>query len=142
MVFDIDRWLSFIQDNWLVILIVLVVVVGVINFIRRLVATFIMLILMAIVLGWAFHVYAPEGGIQPPSFTEATALTAVEYLQQVDAEYTIDKKGNYKVEARGVSVSGNIKNSKLRLEVLGQSRYITLDASVRKKLTSLLEAGG
>lgn len=138
---DWGAWGAFLHENWLYVLIGGLIVLGVISFVRKLLTSILMLILMGLVLMWAFHTYVPQHDLQPSTLATATVDGVVKYLDQIPGtDSTIDKKGNYKIAGGGVTLSGNVKNSGVRVEVLGQKRYIKLDKAAKMQLDKLLDA--
>jgi len=120
--YDMDTWVQFFKDNWLVLVIALVVLFLVIKIVKTVVKwAIVAVILIGVVLYSGYTLEDVKGiGAKVAESVKQEAVTAMAG-EVKDATYTTNSDGTFTVKSKNIEINGNPGDNEVKVSFQGAS---------------------
>lgn len=121
-----DVWITFLKENWLVIVIALVVLLMIINFVKTVIKWVLVLIIAAFIIIYSGISLKDINGALTSVTDQAVSLSKDQVVNMLkdeakDAKWTQNSDGTYTITTKNLEVVGRPGNDKVKISSHGVS---------------------
>jgi len=135
----VDKWITFLQDKWLFVVIAIVVIYIALKLVKSFVKWVIVLVIVGIVIYYGSHYTANLHIGDLKTALGKAALTEVEQQFTLaiagdakDAVYHLNADGSYSVSTKRLKLTGQVNSSKIKVVFMGQTFTVAMDSKLQK----------
>jgi hypothetical protein len=132
-----DKWIVFLQDKWLIVIIAIVVLFLVMKLVKTFVKWILVLAVVAFVLYYGSNYVGGLGDLKT-TVGNAVAGEAKQQLTNAivgegkDAKYTKNADGTYTVSTKNIKLEGKPGSDEAKVTFLGQSYTVSINKTIQK----------
>jgi hypothetical protein len=132
-----DKWVVFLQDKWLLVIIAIVVLFLVMKLVKTFVKWILVLAVVAFVLYYGSN-YVGDLGDLKTTVGNAVAGEAKQQLTNAivgegkDAKYTKNADGSYTINTKNIKLDGKPGADEVKVTFLGQSYTVSINKTIQK----------